>query len=128
MQAPAHLATIPFSLGQELVIAAPISSDASTSQSRRVIQITFTRRRNPLFGIATAVAEVPTVASLVHGLPQMAARAGLIWKALKAVRSVTVASIIRKTGTIRESRWTRTIPTACSSTPMTFGSQRAREL
>src|SRR5438876_3414686 len=127
MQAPAHLATIPFSLGPELVIAAPTSSDASTSQSRRVIQITSMRRPNPLFGIAMAVAEVPTVASLVHGLPQMAARAGLIWKALKAVRSVTVASIILKTGTIRESQWTRTTRTACSSTHTTFGLQRVRE-
>src|SRR6266566_3230129 len=121
MPAAAHLATIQLLVGPEPVIAAPTSSGASTSQSRRVTQITSTRRRNPLFGIATAVAAVPTVASLVHGLPQMAARAGLIWKALKVARSVTVASIIRKTGTIRESRWTRTTPTAFSLTPLMYG-------
>src|SRR5204863_5363977 len=98
MPAAARLATIRLVVERELVIAAPISSDGSTSQSRRVIQTTYTRRRSPLFGIA-AIAEIPTVASLVHGLRRMAARAGLLWKALKAVRSVTVASIIRKTGT-----------------------------
>src|SRR5215831_19381698 len=101
MLAPAHLATTQLRMGTEPVIAAPTSWDASTSQSRRVIQITYTRRRNPSFGIALAA--IVTVASLVPGLPQMAAAAGLIWKALKAVPSVTVASIIRKTGTIRES-------------------------
>src|SRR5882672_2308882 len=103
MPAAARLATIRLLVGLELVIAAPTSSDASTSQSHRVIQTTSTRRHNPLFGIATAVAAVPTVASLVHGLAQMAAPAGLTWKVRKAVRSVTVASTIRKTGTIKES-------------------------
>ena len=80
--------------------------DESTSQSRRVIQITSTRKRNPSFGIATAVAAIPTVVSSVHGLPQMAARAGLIWKALKAARYETAKvalAIIRKTGTTRGS-------------------------
>src|SRR6266513_2603631 len=121
MRAAAHLVTIQLSEEPELVIAAPTSWDASTSQSRRVIQITSTPRRNQSFGIATAVAAVPTVASLVHGLPQMAAPAGLTWKVRKVVRSVTVASIIRKTGTIRESRWTRTTPTAFSLTLLMCG-------
>src|SRR5213596_1670159 len=89
MPVAAHLATIRLLVGPEPVIAAPTSSGASTSQSRRVIQITSTRRRNPLFGIATAVVAVPTLASLVHGLPQMAARPGSTWKALKAVRYKT---------------------------------------
>src|SRR5437762_763801 len=98
MPAAARLATIRLVAAMEPVLAAPISSGASISQSRRVIQITSMRRRNLLFGIA-AIAAIPTVANLVRGLQQMAAPAGLIWKALKAVRSVTVASIIRKTGT-----------------------------
>src|ERR1043166_4404591 len=101
MRAAAHLVTIQLLEELEPVIAAPTSSDVSTSQSRRVIPITSMRRRNPLFGIATAVA-VPTVASLVHGLPQMAEGAGLTWKALKAVRCA-IARISRvtilKTGT-----------------------------
>src|SRR5215211_4238495 len=100
MPAAAHLAIIRLLVGPEPVIAAPTSSGASTSQSRRAIQVTSTRRCNPSFGIALAA--IPTVASLAHGLRQMAAPAGLTWKALKAVLSVTVASIIRKTGTIRE--------------------------
>src|SRR5438552_9745583 len=106
MPAAAHLATIQLLVGPEPVIAAPISSGASISQSRRVIQITSTRRRNPLFGIATAVVAVPTVASLVHGLRQMAARPGSIWKALKAVRYETARIslvTIRKTGMTRGS-------------------------
>src|ERR1041384_6234833 len=98
MPAAVRLATIQSLVEQEPAIAAPTSSDASTSQSHRVIRITSMCRRNPLFGIA-AIAAAPTVASLVHGLPQMAGRAGLIWKALKAARSMTAASIIRKTGT-----------------------------
>src|SRR5205823_602218 len=53
-----------------------------------------------------------------------AAPAGLIWKALKAVRSMTAASIIHKTGTIRASLLTQMTPTASSSTHMTFGSTR----
>src|SRR5262249_40977859 len=108
MPAAARLATIRLLVALERVVAAPTSLDASTSQWRRVIRITSMRRRNPSFGTTTVVAAIQTVASLVHGLPQTAARAGLTWKALKAVRSMTVASIIRKTGTIRESRWTRT--------------------
>src|SRR4029434_4193459 len=124
MLAPAHLATIQLKMGREPVIAALTNLDASTSQSRRAIQITSTRRRNPSFGIALAA--IVTVASLVPGLPQMAAPVGLIWKALKAVRLVTVASIIPKTGTIRESRWTQITPTAFSLTPMTFGLQRGQ--
>ena len=127
MPAAARLATIRLLVEREPVIAAPISSDGSTSQSRRVIRTTSTRRRNPLLGIP-AIAEVPTVASLVHGLQQTAAPAGLIWKALKAVRSMTAASIIHKTGTIRASLLTQMTPTASSSTHMTFGSQRAPEL
>src|SRR6266704_3212874 len=101
MPAAAHLATIPLLAGPELVIAAPTSSDASTSQLRRVIPTTSTRRRNPSFGIATPVAAVPTVASLVHGLAQMAAPAGLTWKVRKAVRCAIARIppvIIRKTG------------------------------
>src|SRR6266581_5047774 len=106
MPAAARLATIRLLVGLEPVIAAPTNLDASTSQSRQVIQITSTRRRNPSFGIATAVVAVPTAASLVHGLPQMAARAGLIWKALKAVRYETARIslvTIRKTGMTRGS-------------------------
>src|SRR6266508_1396389 len=104
MRAAAHLATIQLLGELEPAIAAPTSSDASTSQSRRVIQITSTPRRNPSFGIATAVAAVPTVASLVHGPAQMAAPAGLTWKARKAVRCAIARIppvIIRKTGTTR---------------------------
>ena len=41
---------------------------------------------------------------------------------------ITAPAIIRRTGTTRESRWTRTIPTASSSTRSTSGLQRAREL
>src|SRR5215471_18007687 len=106
MPAAAYLATIQLLVGREPVIALPTSSDVSTSQSRRVIQITSTRRRNPLNGIATPAAAVPTVASLVHGLPQMAARAGLTWKGRKAVRyetaRISMATFL-KTGTTRES-------------------------
>src|SRR6516165_10008630 len=106
MPAAARLATIRLSEGMEPVIAVPTSSDASISQSRRVIQITFTRRRNPSNGIATAVVAVATVASLVRGLRRMAAQAGVTWKALKAVRYETArisqATILR-TGTTRES-------------------------
>src|SRR5262245_10378353 len=120
MPVAARLAIIRLVAAMEPVVATPTSWDGSTSQSRRVIQTTSTRRRNPLFGIP-AIAEVPMVASLAHGLQQMAARAGLIWKALKAVRLVTAASIIRKTGTIRESRWTRTIPTGCFLILLTYG-------
>src|SRR5436190_15729824 len=101
MLVAARLATIRLVAAMEPVVAAPISSGASTSQSRRVTQITSTLRRNPLFGIV-AIAAIPTVASLVHGLRRMAVPAGLLWKALKAARLVTVASIIRKTGTTRE--------------------------
>ena len=92
-----------------------------------VIQITSTRKRNPSFGITMAVAEVQTVASLVHGLPQMAAQAPVIWKALKAVRYETARIsrvTIRKTGTIRESLLTQMTPTASSSTLLTSGLQR----
>ena len=121
----------PINGGTEPVVAAPTSSDASTSQSRRVTRITFTRRRNPSFGIATAVAAMPMVASSAPGLPRMAARAGLIWRALKAARSETAVAApatIRRTGTTRESRWIRIIPTGSSSTRSTCGLQRAREL
>src|SRR5215475_231710 len=118
MRAAAHLATIQLLGELEPAIAALTSSDASTSQSRRAIQITSTPRRNPLFGMAMPVA-APMVASLVHGLRQMVARAGLTWKALKAVR-YEIARIslvtIRKTGTTRESPWTRMTPNACSLT------------
>src|SRR5205823_1132866 len=106
MPAAARLATIRLLVGLELVIAAPTNLDASTSQWRRVIQITSTRRHNPSFGIATPVVAVPTAASLVHGLRQMAARPGLIWRALKAVRYETarVSPVtIRKTGMTRVS-------------------------
>src|SRR5919198_3568255 len=89
MRGRGYLATIRLLVGPELVIPQPTSSDASTSQSRRVIQITFTRRHNPSFGTAMPVASVPMVVSLVHGLRQMAARAGLTWKALKAGRYET---------------------------------------
>src|SRR5947208_1838859 len=106
MLAAAPLAIIRLLVGPEPVAAAPTSSDASTSESRRVIQITSTRRRNQSSGIATAAAAVPTVVSLVHGLPQMAARAGLIWKALKVVHCeiarVLLVTIL-KTGTTRGS-------------------------
>src|SRR5262245_45631178 len=111
MLAAARLATIQLLVGREPVTAALTSSGASTSHTHPLNQITSTLKRNTLFGIP-ATAAMRTVANLAPGLPQMAARAGLIWKALKAVRSVTVASIIRKTGTTRESRWTPTTPTA----------------
>src|SRR2546421_10264222 len=103
MRAAAYLATIQLLGELEPAIAAPTSSDASTSQLRRVIPTTSTRRRNPSFGIVTAVAAVPTVASLVPGLPQMAARTGLIWKALKVARSEAAGSTTPRTGTIKES-------------------------
>ena len=119
----------PITGGTEPVVAAPISSDASTSQSRRVTPITSTRRRNPSFGITTAVAVTPMVASSAPGLRQTAARTGLIWRGLKAARSETAGpAIIRRTGTTRESLWTRIIQTASSSTRLTCGLQRAREL
>src|SRR5215831_6151325 len=105
MRAAGRHATIQLLEELEPAIAAPTSSDESTLQSRRVIQITSMPRRNPLFLMVMPVA-VPMVASLVHGLRQMVARAGLTWKALKAVR-YEIARIslvtIRKTGTTRES-------------------------
>src|SRR5437867_2935854 len=130
MPAAAHLATIQLLVGPEPVIAVPTSSDASTSQSRRVTQITSTHRRNPLFGIATPVAPVPTVASLVHGLPQMVARAGLTWKVLRAAPSGTALvarATIPRTGTTRESLLIRTIRTGFSSIRSRSGWRRARE-
>src|SRR6266550_6539991 len=108
MPAVAHLATIQLLAGPEPVIAAPTSSDASISQSRRVIQITSTRRRNPLFGIAIAVAAVPMDVSLAPGLPPMAGLAGLTWRVLRGAHSETakiVPAIIRRTGMIRASLW-----------------------
>src|SRR5215472_13810916 len=104
MPAAAHLATIRLLVGTEPVLVAPTSSDGLTLQSRRVIQITFTRRRNLSNGIATAVAAVATVASLGHGLRQMAARPGVTWKAPKVVRCETARislATILKTGTTR---------------------------
>ena len=62
----------PISGGTGTVVAAPTSSDASTSQSRRVTRTTFTHRRNPSFGITTAVAAIPMAASSAPGLPPMA--------------------------------------------------------
>src|SRR5437667_3297390 len=126
MPAAAHLATIQLLVGPEPVIAVPTSSDASTSQSRRVTQITSTHRRNPLFGIATPVAPVPTVASLVHGLRQMVARAGLTWKVLRAAPSGTALvarATIPRTGTTRVSLLIRTIRTGFSLTPLRSGLQ-----
>jgi hypothetical protein len=66
-----------------------------------------------IVGIAMAVVVAPLVARSVLGLPRMEAPTGLTWKARKAVRSVTVAWIIRKTGTTRAWRSIRTILTGC---------------
>ena len=78
--------------------------------------------------LSLAVTVVLMGANSAPGLQQTGAGLGVIWRVLRAPRSVTVASIIRKTGTIRESPWTRTIPTGCSLTHTTSGLQRAQEL
>ena len=113
------------------VVPAATSSDASTSQSRRVTPITFTLRHNPFFGITTAAAAIRMVASSAPGLPAMVGRAGLTWKARRAARLETVATAratIPRTGTIRESRSIRTIRIVYSSIPSRSGLQHALEL
>src|SRR5205814_8215242 len=78
--------------------------------------------------LSMAVTVVLMGANSAPGLQQTGAGLGVIWRVLRVPRSVTVASIIRKTGTIRAWRWTRTIPTGCSLTRTTSGLQRAQEL
>src|SRR5947208_16252729 len=104
MPAAARLVIIRSLVGREPVGAALTNSDASTSQSRRVTQITFTRRPNRLFGITTAGAAIPTGANSVPGRRQVAARVGRTWKALKEVPygiARIAPAIIHKTGTTR---------------------------
>src|SRR5205823_189931 len=81
-------------LGRIDIAVAPSNSNYIYAQAQSIV------------GIATAVVAVPTVASLVHGLRQMAARPGSTWKALKAVRYETARiSLVtfRKTGMTRGS-------------------------
>src|SRR5438045_4945787 len=119
MPVVARLATIRLVAAMEPVVAAPISSGASISQSHRVTRTTSTHRRNRSFGITTAVV-APTDASLVRGRLLTAALLGVIWRALRAVPSETALvapAITYRTGTTRASLLTQMTPTASSSTP-----------
>src|SRR5438045_3161736 len=96
---------------------------------RRVTRITSTSRHNLL--LATPAVAAPLVARSVHGRRLMAGRAGRSWRVLRAARSETAGAVeatITRTGTTRESRWIRIIPTAYSSIRSTSGSRLAREL
>src|SRR5438477_8471637 len=129
MRVTARLATIRLAAATEPVLAPPTNWDASISQSRRVTRTTSTHRRNPSFGITTAVVAIPMDVSLAPGLPLMAGLAGLTWRVLRGAHSETakiVPAIIRRTGMIRASLWIGTIRTACSLIRLTCGLQRER--
>src|SRR6058998_3414630 len=112
-------------VARPLLISIPVISWAeSILLLRRVIRITSMLRASLLFPIAAAA--ITLAARLVPGRLLMAARAGLSWRVLRAARSETAGAVeatITRTGTIRESWWIQIIPTACSSTLLTFGSQ-----
>src|SRR5262245_1027058 len=130
MPVTARLATIRLLVALEPVLAPPTNWDASILQSLRVTRTTFTLRHNPSFGITTVVVAIPMDVSSGPGLPPTVAQVGLTWRVLREVHSEiakTVSATIRRTGMIRASLWIRTIRTAFSSTPSTFGLQHGLE-
>src|SRR6266566_4459 len=83
--------------------------------SRRATPITSTPKHSLLSGTATAAAEVPRAARLAPGLRLTEAQVGPSWRVLRAARSETAKTaqaIIPRTGTMRESWWTRMIRSA----------------